>query len=144
MTPELVQGAKTPYVWSCSIVGSATNMTPVMLNPLNVPSQLQICFQDGLEEDEYEFEFSTSAAGILIDHLEYVPSASPTAKNYSYIGISADDPGIQYTNETWSVDTTDDGTSGRVQGRGTSALLYDFTGTYEYIKVIKAQFLILQ
>ena len=131
MTPELVQGAKPPYFWSCSIVGAATNMTPVVITSLTGPALLKICFQDGLEEDEYEFAFSTSVEGILIDHLEYLPSASAVGKTYNYIGVSSDDPGIQYTNKTWFVDTTNDGTSGKGQS-GNSALLYDFTGAYEY------------
>lgn len=143
MTPELVQGAKPPYVWSCSIIGAATNMTPVVLSSLSGPTLLKICFQDGLEENEYEFEFSTSVGGIFIDHLEYLPPPSPAAMTYSYIGVNANDPGIQYTNETWFVDTTNDGTSGRAQS-GNSALLYEFTGVYRYsvLDLIKNRMLI--
>ena len=137
MTPENVKNEVSPYTWTCQVNSIITS--PVVLLLLAAPTIVRICFQDNLPDGENQMAFMlldpSATTQILFDYLEYQPTAvltTPGPQSHSFIGISADDPGITYSLNTWFNMT--DNVFGSVPGRESNSdnafVEYNFTGVY--------------
>ena len=131
MTPDDVKNAVAPYTWGCSVNGGTSPQ--VALLELHSATTVKICEVYGLPSGEHQLTFQTVGSSpntqILFDYLEYEPAVSASPQSYSFVAISADDPGIGLSDSGWSILPSEWGIP-VAETYTRNSIQYGFTGKY--------------
>lgn len=134
LNPGAAQRESQDDLWVCQINGVAT--VPLKLEPFQVTATQEICSGNGAPDTENQFQFNLaipiSGVDILFDYLQYIPSPSAVAQSYRFISVSYDDSSVEYEG-TWSNESGDTESDGKLAGKNGSSLGYSFNGTSEHL-----------
>ena len=119
-----------PYPWDCMV--DEKLIPPEVVQERVTPTIMKLCSQDGLSpEASHNITllrlFTENQAEIYIDYIEYLPLPANSSRSYPYLGISYDDPSVEYSQEDPLL-SAPDGTLGSDLGFNNTSVSCIFSG----------------
>ena len=127
---------RVPYPWECHI--DDMTIPPAVIQKRATATILKICSQDGLSAElshnitlgpVIDLNNPVPQVEVYFDYIEYLPSPANNPKLYPYLGVSADDPAVEYNQGSFPL-TAVDGTPASEILYTTSFISYIFNGEH--------------